>query len=55
MLTPEGEVGFGIEYYHNTLLWTLPIAILEEDLEQFTSPGGSAHRVVTAGDVPKLD
>ena len=50
MLTPDGEVGFGIEYYHNTMLWTIPMALLGQDLKQFASPGGLAYQVVRAGE-----
>jgi uncharacterized protein (DUF608 family) len=47
-LTPEGEVAFGLEYYHNTMLWTLPAAIFGHDIARFRSPEGLVGRIVAA-------
>ena len=32
MLRADGEHAWGLEYFHNTMLWVLPIAILGQDL-----------------------
>jgi hypothetical protein len=48
-ITPEGTTGCGLEYYHNTMLWTLPIAVLGQDLKAFCEPGGLVDRMVKAG------
>jgi hypothetical protein len=48
MLTPDGEVGFGIEYYHNTMLWVLPMAVLGEDLKSTAGVGGFVYRIIRA-------
>ena len=49
-LTPEGKTGVGLEYYHNTMLWTLPMAVLGEDLRSYRSDTGFAGRVVSASE-----
>ena len=33
-LTAEGKFGFGHEYFHNTMLWALPLAVLGEDVRR---------------------
>jgi len=48
MLTPDGDVGFGIEYYHNTMLWVLPLAVLGEDLKSTAGAGGFVHRILNS-------
>ena len=47
-LNPKGGHGSGLEYYHNPMLWTLPMAVLGEDLKRYTSDAGFARRVVQA-------
>jgi uncharacterized protein (DUF608 family) len=47
-VTVDGECGSGLEYYHNTMLWTLPIAVLGQDLKAFCGTGGLADRIVRA-------
>lgn len=47
-LHPSGEVSWGIAYYHNTMLWTLPAAVLGQDLRTFCSPQGLAGRIMNA-------
>ena len=51
-LTPEGDAAYGLEYYHNTMLWTLPIAVLGQDLKTFCAPGGIVDRVIRAASKP---
>lgn len=48
-MTPEGDCAFGLEYYHNTMLWTLPLALLNESMATTARPGGFAYRVREAG------
>ena len=48
MLRADGEHAWGLEYFHNTMLWVLPIAILGQDLATFAAPGGMIDRVVRA-------
>ena len=48
-LDPDGEHRWGLEYYHNTMLWTLPVALLGQDLRTFCAPGGLRGRIVAAG------
>lgn len=48
MLNADGEHAWGLEYYHNTMLWVLPTAILGQDLRTFASAGGMIDRVVRA-------
>ena len=47
-LTPEGEFLWGHEYWQNTMLWILPLAVLAEDLATTTAPGGFAERIMAA-------
>jgi uncharacterized protein (DUF608 family) len=47
-VTPEGKAGYGLEYYHNTMLWMLPMAVLGEDLKGYAADTGFAGRVVQA-------
>jgi uncharacterized protein (DUF608 family) len=47
-MTADGDVAFGLEYYHNTMLWTLPIAVLGQNVRTFCQPQGMAHRIITA-------
>ena len=48
MLNADGEHAWGLEYYHNTMLWVLPTAILGQDLATFAAAGGMIDRVVRA-------
>ena len=48
MLRADGEHAWGLEYFHNTMLWVLPTAILGQDLETFAAAGGMIDRVVRA-------
>jgi len=48
-LTPEGDVAAGLEYYHNTMLWTLPIAVLGQNLKTFCAPDGLVGQIIRAG------
>jgi uncharacterized protein (DUF608 family) len=50
-VTQEGKTGVGLEYYHNTMLWTLPLAILGEDLSSNGADTGFAGRVIQAARV----
>ena len=47
-ITPGGEWYCGHEYWHNTMLWILPLAVLGEDLSRTTAPGGFVHAVIQA-------
>ena len=47
-MTADGDVAFGLEYYHNTMLWTLPIAVLGQSLRTFCGPQGLANRIIAA-------
>lgn len=49
VMTPDGDCAFGMEYYHNTMLWTLPLALLNESMATTAKPGGFAYRVCQAG------
>ncbi|MBI2842080.1 MAG: hypothetical protein HYX78_01630 [Armatimonadetes bacterium] len=49
MLNLDGTYVFGMEYYHNPMLWTFPIAVLKQDIRTACSPGGFVYRVRTAG------
>jgi hypothetical protein len=47
-MTAEGEWYAGHEYWHNTMLWVLPLAVLGESLASSSAPGGFAHRIIEA-------
>ena len=47
-ITPTGEWYCGHEYWHNTMLWILPLAALGEDLAGTASPGGFVSNIVQA-------
>jgi hypothetical protein len=47
-LTQEGKTGVGLEYYHNTMLWAMPMAVLDEDLSSYRSATGLVGRIVKA-------
>jgi uncharacterized protein (DUF608 family) len=44
----DGGRAVGLEYYHNTMLWTLPIIVLGQDLRAFCAPDGLGGRIVKA-------
>jgi uncharacterized protein (DUF608 family) len=44
----DGGRAVGLEYYHNTMLWTLPIVVLGQDLGTFCAPEGLGGRIVKA-------
>ena len=54
-VTPEGDSAFGMEYYHNTMLWTMPMAVLKQDLKTFCAPGGLAYQIIQAGGKSKSE
>jgi len=47
-LNPDGTHRWGLQYYHNTMLWTIPVAALNTNLRSFCSPGGWAYRIKSA-------
>ena len=47
-ITAEGDVAFGLEYFHNTMLWSLPMAVLGQEVEVFCGCSGLAGRIVAA-------
>ena len=46
-LTAEGKFGFGHEYFHNTMLWALPLAVLGEDVRRSCGQG-FVQRIIQA-------
>ncbi|MBI2844308.1 MAG: hypothetical protein HYX78_12980 [Armatimonadetes bacterium] len=48
-ITPDGESAFGQEYYHNTMLWILPLAVLKQNIRTACSPGGFIYEIKAAG------
>ncbi len=44
----NGDRMVGHDYYHNTMLWALPAAILKQDLATFCAPGGLVDRIIEA-------
>ena len=44
----DGERMVGHDYYHNTLLWAVPSALLRQNLVEFCAPGGLVDRVLRA-------
>ena len=47
-LDADGNHLWGLEYYRNTIIWTLPVALLGHDLKTFSAPGGLRDRIVRA-------
>jgi uncharacterized protein (DUF608 family) len=45
-----GERTYGSDYYQNMMLWSLPAAILGQDLRRASEPGGLVARVIKAGE-----
>jgi len=48
MLNALGELKLGLQYYHNTMLWTIPLTVLGQTLKSSSAPGGLAYRTVLA-------
>ena len=44
----DGDRMVGHDYYHNTMLWALPAAILKQDLAAFCASGGFVDRIIEA-------
>ena len=44
-----GETVFGVDYYQNLMLWSLPAAIEGKDLKQAIGPGSLVDRIIRAG------
>ena len=54
-ITAAGEWYSGHEYWHNTMLWVLPLAVLGEDLATASATRGFAHRITAAAaDLTKI-
>ena len=47
-LTPSGFHRWGLEYYHNTMLCSFPVAVLGHTLKSFCAPGELVDRVARA-------
>ncbi len=45
-LGPDGKQLVGHDYYHNTMLWAVPAAMLQQDLNQLSAPGGFVDHVL---------
>jgi len=48
MVRVDGTPALGLEYYHNTMFWTLPTAVLGQDLRTACSPGGFYYKIIQA-------
>jgi len=48
MLHADGTRSYGLEYHHNTMLWTFPMAVLGQDIQSISSPDGFVHRIIQA-------
>jgi len=48
MLNADGTLAWGLEYWHNPMLWAFPIAVLEKNLSSFSAPGGLVDRITSA-------
>jgi uncharacterized protein (DUF608 family) len=44
-----GKARFGNDYYQNLMLWSLPAAMVSQDLSGPCNPGGLVNRVIQAG------
>jgi len=44
----DGTPAYGAEYYHNTMLWAFPIAVLKQDIRTACSVGGFIHSIIRA-------
>jgi non-lysosomal glucosylceramidase len=47
-LDADGDVRYGEDYYHNTMLWAVPAAIRGDSLREFCANGGLVDRIKTA-------
>ena len=47
-LDADGNHRIGLEYYHNSMLWSFPAAVLEENLKSFSASGGLVDRIKRA-------
>jgi uncharacterized protein (DUF608 family) len=47
-LDADGNHLWGLEYYNDSMLWTLPVALLGQDTRTFSAPRGLRDRIVTA-------
>jgi hypothetical protein len=45
-LDAEGNHRIGLEYYHNSMLWSLPPALKRQSLSEFCAPGELVDRIV---------
>jgi len=54
MVKGDGTLALGLEYYHNTMLWSFPMAVLHQDLRTACSPGGFYYRIIQASQTGKL-
>lgn len=43
-----GNPKLGVQYYHNTMLWTLPLTVLGQTLKSSSAPGGLVYRIERA-------
>jgi len=48
LVADSGGHAGGIEYYHNSMLWAFPAAVLGEDLKTFCAPSGLVGRIIRA-------
>ena len=44
----DGSTMNSLEYYHNSMLWVLPLCVLKQDIATAWAPGGFVERVVRA-------
>lgn len=49
MVRIDGVREWGLEYYHNTMLWAFPMAVLDQDLRTACSSGGFYNKIIQAG------
>ena len=47
-LRANGEQVVGHDYYHNSMLWALPAAVLNQDMATFCAPEGLVERLIKA-------
>ena len=48
MLKTDGTLAWGMEYYHNTMLWIFPLVVLGQDIATACSPGGFISEIRNA-------
>ena len=44
----DGSTMNSLEYYHNSMLWVLPLCVLKEDIGTACTPGGFVDRILRA-------